>query len=1296
MLQSKRYITTCLLLLLIPLSNHSFAQGPGWKLIAENDLVTAKALFERTLESNPNNEDALCGMIFISEVFQDQLNYQKYSNQLIEAEWKEEYFALFKHMYQGTPDEILKHSLDPSLKLKPILAKSDTLFYNRRFKESKALMEGISSDLKWSVIGPFTNIAGSGHVEKNVIETEIFKSSKVYKNENGLELKWVPRYQSKPTGEVFFNENLPYMRQGTYYANTFLNTTSNQTIQLRIARNTPMKIWLDDVLVFENNGNIKYTWDGEIVELKLEKGEHRILVKSSTYVEPASISELYLSFNDQYNESDLSLEFLETENNPFNKKRYAAKGARTASFAIRLTDTKGKLQKNITSDLFGKNKVGSFKPKLKEKKWIDFFQKKIKKDNKDLKNYYLLCKAYLLKGLNEEGEEWFYKHTVGKEYLFFSKYLLAKFYAVNDKGNVAEALLSGQDNKKTPVVALLINDLQKINLKTEESTYVQKVLQLLNLTPTHWEGLVGYLNWMEKRGMKAEKEKFIQAFLADYPNTRYEKRLKYILDKKNNRPEAFMEMNEGQRNVEAVKAISRIKKVFDVYDYLNVIDYHKRKKDTRKVVRMYDDLINFFPYRAYYHREKANFLFEEKEYTAALTACYKALEIQPYHARSIEKVGDIFLEQKKTLLALEYFNKAKNIDKATQKGNYALARINEKIEEMQPSKVQTNHFQQVDSEEVMVDNSWRGKYLDEGSVILLFNIQAKLTEDNNLQYHQNLTIKILNQAGANYWTEADFSFLGEIAKVKVVKPNGTEITPSRNWNLVVFQNLEPEDIILIEGNSLGNMTREIPDEMFHMSWLSMEVPVYRSLLELVAPPDKDINFVCNKVDCNVQTRKEADAKIYSWDHYEIAKNENEEALSDKMDAFAWIMLSTQRDWSKVVKWYQRKTYLRQKVNYELKGILDEIITKEMTEEEKVESVYNYLTTEINYSFVSFLNSNYVPKLPANTISAKVGDCKDVSSVMIGMLEELGIPAWYVLVRTEDYTAQEPRPSILVFNHVIVGYQLADGVMRYVDLTTDYFSKNTLPKFDANQWALIVKDRERNIFRLPNDQLDPEKSMIQIATKAKITEQRNIEMIVHMQADGVVAGDLRESLNSMSIKDEGLKFISESLAVSDFDQMTIRDLDFENLKEISKPLKTKLNLKAYNHLEKVSKFQILQIPLLNPITTQPALFDDTRRNNLDLTKLFQIAPSEQIIELEIPNGFELLEIPEPTFITNEFGTYELFFSKIKKGIQVTRKLQFKNSLVAQHDYPAFKKFYLEMLDGDRTKLAIRKRAAVVSQ
>ena len=176
----------------------------------------------------------------------------------------------------------------------------------------------------------------------------------------------------------------------------------------------------------------------------------------------------------------------------------------------------------------------------------------------------------------------------------------------------------------------------------------------------------------------------------------------------------------------------------------------------------------------------------------------------------------------------------------------------------------------------------------------------------------------------------------------------------------------------------------------------------------------------------------------------------------------------------------------------------------------------------------------------------------------------------------------------------------------------------------------------------------------------------------------------------------MKFISESLAESDFDQLTIRDLDFENLTAIGLPLKTKLNLKAYNHLEKVSKFQILQIPLLNPITTQPALFDDTRRNNLDLGKLFQVAPSEQVIELEIPNGFELLEIPEPTFISNEFGIYELFFSRTKNGIQVTRKLQFKTNLVAQNDYPAFKKFYLEMLDGDRTKLAIRKRATVVSQ
>lgn len=1291
------YRIACIAIFVFLSNVHSFGQSEGWTLLENNHFIQAKKSFENQLNQNPNDENALCGMLFISEVVQDHLNYTKYANQLIESKWNDEYFALFKHLYEGTPEDILAQKLDASLLVKPTLALADSLFYYRKFDKSVSTIQSVTQQLNWSVIGAFDNVSGSGHIVSQPLEIESFKPERVYENENGHQMKWVQRHQSPPNGEVFFNENLAYMRNGTYYANTFITMPKDETIHLRIARSTPIKIWLDDDLVFDKNTNLKYWWDGEILEIPIKKGMHRILVKSSTYVEEASKSGVYLSFNDQYNEGNLNIEMIDDfGKNHFNNKKYEPRGNRSAGFVLRVTDVNGRLIENLESDFYGNNKTRDYEPELKEKQWIQILKNKIESNPKDLKNYYLLTKMYLLMELGEEGEEWLNPLMEEKNNQFYFKFLFAKLLASNDKGELAEGLLSDLDFYKTPAVAVLINQLQKTDKRNEIAKYHSKLRQILHFSPTHKEALVAYLNWLTNHGKDNEKKDYIRNFLAKYPKSGYRDLFLKSLTLDGNNENGFQNKDELNQEQSGLAAVERIKNEFNAYDYLKAIAYYKSKKNDKKVFKLYDELIEKFPYRTYYLTERGSFHFEKKEIEEAISYFEKALEIHPYHARTIEKLGDIYLFKKEETKAVEYFQQALDLDRVTFKGTFALDRMRKKINEIKGLESPTIHLQNFKTKEILADNNWKQPYKNEESIVLMYNIQAALNKDNRMSYQQKLWIKILNQAGANYWTEADFSFLGELSKVKVIKLDSSEVTPSRNWNLVVFQNLQPGDIIQIEGYSNGDMTREIPNEMYQMSWLSLEVPVYRSVFEMIVPKEKQLNYICNRIDCNPQKTLKDDHQIYKWENYHIQKNIHEEAVLDKMDKFAWVMMSTQQDWNKVVKWYEQKTYQRLEANYEVEQKLYEIVNDQMTSKEKVQAIYNYLTTEYTYSHVPFLNSNYIPKKPSQTITGGIGDCKDIASLMIAMLRELNIEAYYVLVRTKNYTHLEPRPSVLAFDHVVVGYILEDSVMRYVDLTTDYFSSSVLPEFDHDQWALLIKPRQNELFRLPNNVLDKEKNSLKIKTNAQITEERNMDMQVNIEAQGVIAGVWRETLNNNTTNADHLGFLNENLSSAEFDHLKIQDYNFAQLKNIDASLNLAIEMKAFHHVEKVSDFQILEIPILHPITTRTAMFGELRINNLELAKLFDLAPSEQLIDLEIPKGFELLEIPKNVILENKFGSYQLQFKKTPNGLQVQRRLIFKKHFVTGMEYPDFKKFYLKLLDADRTKLAIRKRSVMVKQ
>ncbi len=1259
----------------------------GWNLITQNDFIGARNTFLKTLEKNPGDLHALAGMAFISETVQDYKMYKKYTRTIIEQGWEDEAFALFGHLYEGDPEEIVKKLDNEQLKAGYRFSIADTLFQERKFKAARKMLRKVIGDYNWTVIGPFTNVSGSGFIETTPVETEAYDPQAAYLNEENIRLKWVKKELRDPDGIVDFKDVLPSSAKGMYYANTFINTPNDRKTQFRIARTTPMKIWLDGDLIFENRNNIKYNWDYEIVEVELKAGMHRLLVKCAAYPDFIQNNTLSLRFNDTYDEGD---GYYEKSDYDYGYSYdygggYSGSGN---SFAIRITDTEGKVFDDIQSSFDAQFQPLQYEETLIEKTLIQHYQKAIEDNPKDLKNYYFLCKAYFLYNYIEEGESYFHKIYTEREEEAFFRYLMAKFYAANGKAEKAETLISGLDEEKTPFFAIMATELAKIDQEKNESEYISALDKLLNVSPTNWGIISSYLDFYDKKGKTEEKKKFIESFLNRFPEKDYKKRLEPYLEDDSYKPSSYKPLTDKEKEKKAKEAIKRMKKRLKVSDYRTVIGYYKQKDKKDNVIELYDELIKIYPYRSYWRTEKAKFLFEKDMLDEAMKELKLALKIEEYNSRTYETIGDIYVEKGDKEQAYQFYEQSMDIKKIG--GAYGMEALEKKMEKIKEQTSLKEYFNSIGFEEALQDEAWKDRFSEEESVVLLYTIESSLDKDNKIDYNQKMMIYIQNEAGAKYWTEANFGFLGNISFVKVLKKNGQVVSPNRNYGYVVFKNLEPGDIIQIEGNSKANMTRELHGEMYHIAALSHDVPVYKAKLEFVHHIDQAMYYECYRLDCEADVKVKDDYKLLTWEFENIPKMERENAVLDNLDSYAWVMFSTQKDWSKVVNWYLRKTYRRLETNYEIENELLSIISEGMNEEEIVEAIYNYVTKEITYSHVSFLNSNYIPKKPSSTISDQIGDCKDVASLMISMLRRYSIDAYYVLVRSSNFTNSKPQPTVLAFNHVIVGYVLEDGKMRYLDLTTDYYPYYVVPEFDNHSWALVVREGETDVFRLPNDMLNPNKTRLELDIKARVNRDRSLVLTAGINGKGILGGKLREELNRVTTEDDRRKFLLSYFGEGSFDHLTLNDFQFENLEDITTPLEMNMDMKAYNYIERVSDFYIVQVPLLNAITTKPTLFVEKRYNNLDLNALFETAPSFQNIELEIPKEFELMDIPQNIRIDNKFGTYEMQFEKMPDGLHINRSLILKTRLVKYEDYAAFKDFYIELLDADRMKLALRKR------
>ncbi len=1261
------------------------AQQSGWDLVAANNFVDARAAFELALQNNPQDEQALAGMLFCAETVHLEEPYRQYANQMMRSGWQAPYVWLFSHLYEGQPEELLQQPLPVSLKIPLLIATADSLLHNRQFAASQAVCKDVVPDWNWSINGPFSNIRGSGFIASNTVETTAFDPNGKYQNEEGSEFGWLQRRLRAPCSAVSF-ELLP-QRNGlaTYYANTFLTVPSARRVELCIARSAPMKIWLDDqLLAVLDRSFTPGEWDSEILRFDLPAGTHRLLVKLSEYPSEVEDTPIELEFHDVDNGEHIDQHSL-FQSNAFYAYRYTAE--QPAYFRFRLTDpATGLLFHDVTTNYQGDYATGNQTviAALESRRYLNQFKEQAKSGA--LWQVYLLAKAFLKSGDKEAAEAYFAAYHAEHPNAAFGRYLLAKCFDANGKAERAEALLSEMDTVNTPTFAELYNRFEKINKEQEDVKYVGALEELLGISPANWDIMNMYLDFLKEKGRKEQVKNWVTDFLKYNDTDKWKKRLEIYLKEESYKPSSYKPQTDKERQKEYKIAQKVIKKQFSIPKYLQIIDYYKYKDQAADVLATFDEMIAVLPWLNQLSVQKANYLFEQERSAEASALLIRLLQEDPYSTVMYEMLGDIAIEQKKETEALRWYRKAEKVSGESSR----YSGLRDKVEKLDNRKKYTGYFSSVSLAQVIKEPANIDAYADEEAVVLLFSVQnTYLRDEHRIASQRKAAIRILSEAGAKNWTEADLRQIGQITSAKVMKSDGSITSPELGYGMAVFKNLHAGDVILVEGNSDMGVSEEIAGDFWDLQIPTWQAPVLRSSIELLVPADMPLFFSSNRIDTTPASRRDTgDFTLYTWKWDHIGKIEMEEAVPETYDNYAWLMMGNMPDWSPVVHWYEQQTYCRTEPNYEVLEKARQIVTPEMTQAEIVEALHTFIVREINYSYVPFLNNNYIPKKPGETISGKVGDCKDVATLMIALLREHHIPAWYTLVSTHSFSNKTMRPTVYAFNHAIVAYELNDKQLRFADLTTDYFPTGVLPSGDADAWGLVIRPGETQVRRLPNHVLDPEVTRVDIDAKATLDEEGNVQIDLQTVQYGTAAGHWRELLQRANVA-ERRKLISDYFSGGVLTHLNLNAFDCINLDSINNPLRSKLQITAYNQLDRVSGLYIMPLPLPLSTPTEKTLFSAKRYNDIDLDALFELAPVRETVELIWPKGYALAEMPVNQQFSSPFGDYALTFEKIPDGLRIQRSVQFHKRFVDHDEFQGLKKYYLQMLDADDLLLALKK-------
>lgn len=1261
----------------------------GWDLIKQNQNIEAKKVFLNDIKKDSLNEDALKGLIYLCSVDKDDYELHTYCWRLIRKNKTSAYYYIFDKWLDLNSEED-DASLPENLKTDKRLNEASDKLYNRKFDESKSIYASTISNLKWSMIGPFENVNGYGYEKQYPVEQNNFEYdlSKMYLNHNKIDLKWIRPTYTNQQGIIDFNEHCIRDNDGVYYANTFIEIKEEQTIQVRISRSYPIKLFIDDQLVFAQQDEISYCRDAEVLKVKLSAGWHRVLVKYNIgNFFSGKNGGTYGMYGDYDEYDDYSTSF-----NSFGANSLYGLFGRGGGqeLTLRFTNEKNEILPLISSWDLQNYKKEKLNYSVDEKAELSYFKELIDKNPEDWFNYFLYYKAAIKSGYSDDIEEFALKTLEKHAEKVYFKFITYEVFNENGKKEKADKIISGIDQEKCPVYQLMYDELKQIDQKNEPEAYQAKIEAMRKISPSNLTLMKRLLNHYEKQGKSTEKKNLAKDLIKQYPH--YE----YLLDEfleDDNKPKDYDIGNRNDYNAKKAEkeAAKRIKKYYSTYDYETLIKKYKGLNQSSNALALYDEIIKIEPNNFENRKAKAEYLFNLEQYDEAIKELENILTSQPYNGSVYELLGDICKDKKDDQNALKFYKLAKKYESAG--GGYSLFGFNfggggegidEKIDKIQGLKQLKAKFNSKTLDEIINDQSGLDKYATEESVILGFVYDIIVEEEGTANLFSKMAIKILTDAGTKTWTEFDFSFLGNLTTCKVIKANGTEFNPDKSGGFVVFKNLEPGDIIKLEGNYKWNISTELGKELIQFNYLNFHVPMRYAKYEYGIAENLDFNYLLHNAEDKMQKRNADGFNFYRFEYSDLKKVVQEDAVVDQTDTYSSIMVSTMKDWSPVVEWFKAKSYRKLESNYELKAVRDSIIKPGMTDEQKVIAIYNYITKEIKYSYTRLLQSNYIPKNTDLTISSKIGDCKDVASLMIALLRMEGIESYYCLVKTNQFFHMKILPS-LYFDHVIAAYVL-NGKMNFVDLTTDFYPYYVLNENDVNAWGLLVKDGEKELFQLPNDHLDPNKNLTVHEIKATLNKDKSVDITVNSTYNGLNGGLLRE-LNAMKSKDQFEQDVLYHLGDGQFDNFSLEEYNFENMQEITTPLKGVSKFKAMNFSDNIVDIYFTRIPFMQGMKTTNIFSSNKRFNTIQLSQICRVTPILQKVQLDFPAGTQVRKMPKDISVENEFVKYYIKFTKTKTGIYAERYQEFKTNEIKTADFKRFRELYLQLLDYDRTKIGL---------
>jgi tetratricopeptide (TPR) repeat protein len=427
--------------------------------------------------------------------------------------------------------------------------------------------------------------------------------------------------------------------------------------------------------------------------------------------------------------------------------------------------------------------------------------------------------------------------------------------------------------------------------------------------------------------------------------------------------------------------------------------------------------------------------------------------------------------------------------------------------------------------------------------------------------------------------------------------------------------------------------------------------------------------------------EESGRKVYRWKSSQLEPtSDNKKQPPADPDALPSISWTSFRDWQEVGAWYSSLARDRAAVSPEIQAKAQELIQGKTTDDEKIQAIYTYVSTQVRYIGVAFGIGRYQPHSAEAVLENQYGDCKDKHTLLAALLKATGYDAWPALIGTMNKLhAELPAPS--QFDHVITVVSLPSGLM-WLDSTPEIAPYRMLIAPLRDKEALVMPSNGApKMMRTPAD--GPFPFVDQFSGTGKLDAQGTLTGHVDFKMRGDTEVSFRELFHSLPRAQwqTATQNASQSMGFGG----TVSNLDVSLPEKTATPFDFSYDYERKNYGD-WSNHRI--VPLTMPVSLAD-VSEETETKPVELGSPRQEIHSSTI---ELPPDYTA-SLPRSVKYTAKFATYEAGYRLDGNKFINERKLTILQREVPVAGLPEYDKFVKNVEDDENQFTLLYAKGAV---